>query len=117
MMGPQTPLSTVQEKDIEYFITELQTIKAEWSSSTNKNDLIEKVESLVEGCEIYMNGWTSDGAQKLRNIVGEINNLIQEHTLKLSGLKSTAGLTATKRVDLGVLLQQLQNLKLALESC
>jgi hypothetical protein len=117
MMGPQTPLSTVQEKDMEYFITELETIKAEWSSSINKNDLIGKVESLVEGCEIYMNGWTSDGAQKLRNIVGEINNLIQEHTLKLSGLKSTAGLTATKRVDLGELLQQLQNLKLALESC
>jgi hypothetical protein len=116
-MGPPTSISAVQEKDIAYFTTELNTIKTDWSSSTSKTDLIEKVKNLVDGCEIYMDRlrWKTVNAENLRKIVDEINTLIQEYgDAPTSSGPSAASVAPTRKVDLGELLQQLQNLKLAL---
>jgi hypothetical protein len=116
-MGPPTSISAVQEKDIAYFTTELNTIKTDWSSSTSKTDLIEKVKNLVDGCEIYMDRlrWKTVNAENLRKIVDEINTLIQEYgDAPTSSGPSAASVASVHQVDLGELLQQLQNLKLAL---
>jgi hypothetical protein len=137
---PPTSISIVQEKDIQYFTDELGKIITEWSSSNDKNDLINKVQSLVEGCNIYMDGsrWKSASAQNLRNNVEKIKSLIENHAPtpsetiappskggvkpskgdvkeKLPQSKSNGSINPKRRVDLGELLQQLHNLKLALE--
>ena len=117
-MGPPTSISIVQERDIEYFTRELESIKTAWAwSSDNAADLIEKVKSLVDGCEIYMNTnrWRTESAENLRKIVGEINTLIQEYgDGPTSSGPSAAGVVTRQKIDLGELLQQLQNLKWAL---
>ena len=114
-MGPQTPLSTVQENDIEYFVKELETLMVEWRSSTDKKDLIGKVVSLVEGCENYMDTlWcTSKQAVHLRELVRDITILIKKNELGVPDVLSTAGLESTHTVDLRQLIQQL---KLAIEN-
>jgi hypothetical protein len=110
---PPRSIQAVQKEDIEYFTTELNKIKTEWLSSTSKTGLIDKVQNLVDGCKIYMDRgrWTTDDAQKLRKIVEEIKTLINAPT---SSGPSAANVTFTPREDLGELLQQLQNLELAL---
>ncbi len=110
---PPRSIQAVQEEDIAYFTTELNKIKKEWLSSTSKTDLMDKVQNLVDGCKIYMDRgrWTTDDAQKLRKIVEEIKTLINAPT---SSGPSAANVKFTPRVDLGELLQQLQNLELAL---
>jgi hypothetical protein len=79
--------------------------------------LIEKVKNLVDGCEIYMDRdrWRSESAVDLRKIVEEIKTLIQEYgDAPTSSGPSVVSVALTQKVDLGELLQQLQNLKLAL---
>jgi hypothetical protein len=107
---PPRSIQAVQKEDIAYFTTELNKIKTEWLSSTSKTGLIDKVQNLVDGCKIYMDRdrWTTDDAVNLRKIVQIIKKLINEYG------DAAANVKFTPPVDLGELLQQLQNLELAL---